>query len=165
MVVALVEFTSGAKQQKFLKEQDRLRESGLTFLEPKSLYLLQTSRSPRGGFLLLACARTCDSGGRVIFFSFFPEITINKQDVKPKPVSWLQANWLKSMGVRKGDAVAIYMPMVSLSPATFTKSIGALYISAAHQLLSPCCRAIAMPVAPPGVSCSFVGRECKLHQA
>lgn len=24
----------------------------------------------------------------------------------------LQANWLKSVGVRKGDAVAIYMPMV-----------------------------------------------------
>ena len=34
---------------------------------------------------------------------------------------WLQANWLKSVGVCKGDAVAIYMPMVGLLPATSTK--------------------------------------------
>ena len=41
------------------------------------------------------------------------------------PVSWagdsyftiLQANWLKSVGVGKGDAVAIYMPMICELPS------------------------------------------------
>lgn len=30
--------------------------------------------------------------------------------------SWLQANWLKSQGVGKGDRVSIYMPMVCQLP-------------------------------------------------
>ena len=31
-------------------------------------------------------------------------------------MSYLQANWLKAQGIKKGDAVAIYMPMTCKAP-------------------------------------------------
>lgn len=41
----------------------------------------------------------------------------------------MQANWLKSQGVRKGDAVAVYLPMIAELPIAMLACarIGALH--------------------------------------
>lgn len=44
----------------------------------------------------------------------------------------MQANWLRSVGVKKGDAVAIYMPMVSELPIAM---LACARIGAVHSVV------------------------------
>lgn len=45
---------------------------------------------------------------------------------------WCQANWLKSKGVKKGDAVAIYMPAVEALPISM---LACARIGAVHSVV------------------------------
>ena len=45
---------------------------------------------------------------------------------------FLQANWLKSVGVKKGDAVAIYMPAVEQLPVCM---LACARIGAVHSVV------------------------------
>ena len=54
-------------------------------------------------------------------------------------VCWVQANWLKAQGIKKGDAVAIYMPMTcecrsSLACCGLTPETLACHVAASHVL-------------------------------
>ena len=44
----------------------------------------------------------------------------------------MQGNWLRSVGVRKGDAVAIYMPMVCELPIAM---LACTRIGAVHSII------------------------------
>jgi acetyl-CoA synthetase len=44
----------------------------------------------------------------------------------------MQANWLKSVGVRKGDAVAVYMPMICELPIVM---LACARIGAVHSVV------------------------------
>ena len=45
---------------------------------------------------------------------------------------WLQANWLRSVGVKKGDAVCIYMPMLPELPIAM---LACARIGAVHSVV------------------------------
>ena len=46
--------------------------------------------------------------------------------------AWLQANWLRSVGVKKGDAVCIYMPMLPELPIAM---LACARIGAVHSVV------------------------------
>ena len=52
----------------------------------------------------------------------------------------LQANWLKSVGIQKGDAVAIYMPMICELPSEeLLPSLWSSQVSKLHRILPWAC--------------------------